>query len=59
MILEKIFEYTEEFKNNNNKEDVESKKIIGYLNLFANCIDNFIHGLAVASRYGRKYQGLF
>jgi len=51
LILEKIFEYTEEFKNNNNKEDVESKKIIGYLNLFANCIDNFIHGLAVASSF--------
>jgi len=52
LILEKIFEYTEEIKNtNNNKECVKNKKIIGYLNLLANCIDNFIHGLAVASSF--------
>merc|ERR1719167_1212804 len=29
----------------------KKKKIIGYLNLLANCIDNFIHGLAVASSF--------
>merc|ERR1712037_608862 len=27
------------------------RRILGYLNLAANCIDNFIHGLAVASSF--------
>jgi len=52
LILEKIFEYSdEESSHNNNKGDEKRKKIIGYLNLLANCIDNFIHGLAVASSF--------
>ena len=52
LILEKIFEYSDDESSiNNNKGDEKKKKIIGYLNLLANCIDNFIHGLAVASRY--------
>ena len=51
LVLEKIFEFTDENEgDNNNKGDEKKKKIIGYLNLLANCIDNFIHGLAVASR---------
>ena len=51
LILEKIFEASEDNESqNNNKGDENKKKIIGYLNLAANCIDNFIHGLAVASR---------
>ena len=51
LILEKIFEASEDDESqNNNKGDENRKKIIGYLNLAANCIDNFIHGLAVASR---------
>lgn len=51
LILEKIFEASEDNESqNNNKGDESKKKIIGYLNLAANCIDNFIHGLAVASR---------
>ena len=33
-----------------------SKKVIGYLNLLANCIDNFIHGLAVASSFLRSFK---
>ena len=28
-----------------------SKPVIGYLNLVANCIDNFVHGLAVAASF--------
>jgi len=52
LILEKIFEYSDdETTINNNKGDEKKKKIIGYLNLLANCIDNFIHGLAVASSF--------
>lgn len=41
LVLEKIMDQTSNSK----------KKITGYLNLFANCIDNFIHGLAVASSF--------
>ena len=51
LILEKIFEYSDEESSHNNNNDEKRKKIVGYLNLLANCIDNFIHGLAVASRY--------
>jgi len=52
LVLEKIFEFTDENEvDNNNKENEKKKKIIGYLNLLANCIDNFIHGLAVASSF--------
>merc|ERR1719507_150912 len=53
LILEKIFEYSDEesSNNNNNNGDEKRKKIVGYLNLLANCIDNFIHGLAVASSF--------
>jgi len=52
LILEKIFEYSDDESSiNNNKGDEKKKKIIGYLNLLANCIDNFIHGLAVASSF--------
>lgn len=49
LILEKVFESTDDAKENNNK--TEKKKILGYLNLLANCIDNFIHGLAVATSF--------
>jgi len=39
------------FNQSFNNEEKKSKKITGYLNLLANCIDNFIHGLAVASSF--------
>ena len=39
------------FNQSFNNQDKKSKKITGYLNLLANCIDNFIHGLAVASSF--------
>jgi zinc transporter 13 len=29
----------------------KQKQIIGYLNLFANAVDNFTHGLAVAASF--------
>ena len=52
LILEKVFEFTDEDEEkNNNKMEVGKKRILGYLNLAANCIDNFIHGLAVASSF--------
>ena len=49
LILEKIFEFTEEEKGKADKKR-GGKEILGYLNLLANCIDNFLHGLTVASR---------
>jgi len=51
LVLEKIFEFTDEDESENNNKGDEKKKIVGYLNLLANCIDNFIHGLAVASSF--------
>lgn len=52
LVIEKIFEFTDddELVNNNKGED-KKKKIVGYLNLLANCVDNFVHGLAVASSF--------
>lgn len=49
LVLEKVFEFTEESKDP--KQRTDARKIVGYLNLFANCVDNFIHGLAVASSF--------
>ena len=42
LFIEKLFKLT---------SNEENKKVVGYLNLLANCIDNFIHGLAVASSF--------
>ena len=49
LLIEKVFEIT-------SKEEQESRKIVGYLNLLANCIDNFIHGLAVASSFLNSFK---
>ena len=46
LCIEKVFN-----QSLNNQENKSKKKITGYLNLLANCIDNFIHGLAVASSF--------
>jgi len=53
LVLEKVFEFTDEnpASNNNKESTTKNKKIVGYLNLLANCIDNFMHGLAVASSF--------
>jgi len=50
LILEKIFEFTE-VKGTKDKRSEGKKDILGYLNLIANCIDNFLHGLTVASSF--------
>ena len=47
LLIEKIFEFTEEMKPQGDRKGI---KILGILNLVANCIDNFLHGLTVASR---------
>jgi len=58
LIIEKVFEATDiqegKEEHNNNKESIGKeggKKVVGYLNLVANCVDNFVHGLAVASSF--------
>lgn len=47
-IIEKFFTG---FSNYFFGEKVEEKKVAGYLNLMANSIDNFTHGLAVAGSF--------
>ena len=37
--------------SDNKSEEVEGIKISGYLNLLANCVDNFSHGLAVGGAF--------
>jgi zinc transporter 13 len=49
LIIEKIFQFTEDSKSDDKRKG--SKRILGYLNLAANCIDNFLHGLTVASSF--------
>jgi len=49
LLVEKVFELTED-KGEKSKGEPR-KKILGYLNLLANCIDNFLHGLTVASSF--------
>ena len=34
-------------ETNEELREKENKKIVGYLNLLANCTDNLLHGLAV------------
>ena len=50
LVLKKAFGFMVKNETKNNME-VGKKRILGYLNLAANCIDNFIHGLPVASRF--------
>jgi len=53
LIIEKVFEATdtEPGETKKSKDARGDRKIVGYLNLLANCIDNFVHGLAVASSF--------
>ena len=37
--------------NNINQQEDRAKPVVGYLNLLANGIDNFVHGLAVAASF--------
>ena len=53
MGVEKIAKFFEELSS---KSDIKSQKyfkkdVSGYLNLLANCTDNFTHGLAIAASY--------
>ena len=47
-------QYSSDDGNNNhniNHQEDRAKPVVGYLNLLANGIDNFVHGLAVAASF--------
>jgi len=50
LVLEKILEISNPETNEELREK-ENKKIVGYLNLLANCTDNLLHGLAVGTSF--------
>jgi len=50
LVLEKVLEMSNPETNQELREK-ENKKIVGYLNLLANCTDNLLHGLAVGSSF--------
>ena len=53
-VIEKIMKHTEqgqEKPKDGSGRDRNVSKITGYLNLLANCIDNFAHGLTIAASY--------
>jgi len=50
LVLEKVLEMSNPETNVELREK-ENKKIVGYLNLLANCTDNLLHGLAVGSSF--------
>lgn len=50
LVLEKILELSNPETNPELREASE-RKIVGYLNLFANCTDNLLHGLAVGTSF--------
>lgn len=50
LVLEKVLEMSNPETNPELREK-ENRKIVGYLNLLANCTDNLLHGLAVGSSF--------
>ena len=50
MGVEKIAKFCEESSSKNDTKS-QKKDVSGYLNLLANCTDNFTHGLAIAASY--------
>jgi len=50
LILEKVLELSNPESNPELREK-DNKKIVGYLNLLANCTDNLLHGLAVGTSF--------
>jgi len=50
LVLEKVLELSNPETNPELREK-ENKKIVGYLNLLANCTDNLLHGLAVGTSF--------
>ena len=50
LLLEKVLELSNP-ETNPEVREAENKKIVGYLNLLANCTDNLLHGLAVGTSF--------
>ena len=50
LLLEKVLELSNP-ESNPEAREAGNRKIVGYLNLLANCLDNFMHGLAVAASF--------
>ena len=50
LVLEKILELSNP-ETNPELREASNKKIVGYLNLLANCTDNLLHGLAVGTSF--------
>ena len=50
LLLEKVLEFSNP-ETNPGLREAGNKKILGYLNLLANCMDNLLHGLAVGTSF--------
>ncbi|XP_023327109.1 zinc transporter ZIP13 [Eurytemora carolleeae] len=50
LFLEKLLEISNPETDESRKKE-ENKKVLGYLNLMANCTDNLLHGLAVGTSF--------
>ena len=50
LLLEKVLELSNP-ESNPEVREAGNKKIVGYLNLLANCTDNLLHGLAVGTSF--------
>lgn len=50
LFLEKVLELSNP-ETNPELREAGNKKIVGYLNLLANCTDNLLHGLAVGTSF--------
>merc|ERR1711874_514115 len=58
LFLEKVLELSNP-ETNPELREAGNKKIVGYLNLLANCTDNLLHGLAVGSSFLSSPRQLF
>ena len=50
LVLEKVLELSNP-ETNPELREASNRKIVGYLNLLANCTDNLLHGLAVGTSF--------
>ena len=50
LLLEKVLEFSNP-ETNPGLREASNRKIVGYLNLLANCMDNLLHGLAVGTSF--------
>ena len=55
LVLEKILELSNP-ETNPELREATNRKIVGYLNLLANCTDNLLHGLAVGTSFMSSFK---